>query len=156
MPQPLKSRKLNPKRWSRKPHTTKKSLTAGAKLKRPTTTPKPIPVDASAYDPLARPVARNHKPGCPCPFCAKAQQQRAVTAEKLGSRAQNLRYLDALVDKNSPTFMEPEKSAAAVTSGLHSGCARMTTSGNWVRTVWISLSVNFSCTSHLPHQPMSW
>ncbi len=33
----------------------------------------------------------------------------------------------------------PEKSEAAVTSGLHSGCDSTATSGNWARTVWISL-----------------
>ena len=44
----------------------------------------------------------------------------------------------------------PEKSAFAVTSGLHSGCARIITSGYCLRTTSTSSGVNNSCTSQRP------
>jgi hypothetical protein len=47
----------------------------------------------------------------------------------------------------------PEKSDAATTSALHSGCASTTTSGNCLRTALMSSTVNFSCTSQRPFHP---
>ena len=46
----------------------------------------------------------------------------------------------------------PEKSALATTSGLHSGWARIITSGNCWRTESMSSGVNSSCTSQRPFQ----
>ena len=49
----------------------------------------------------------------------------------------------------------PEKSDAATTSGLHSGWASTTTSGNCLRTFAMSSTVNFSWTSQRPPQPIT-
>src|SRR3954465_5726741 len=49
-------------------------------------------------------------------------------------------------------FVEPVKSASATTSGGHSGCARMTASGQALRNFLIPSAVNFSWTLQEPCQ----
>ena len=50
--------------------------------------------------------------------------------------------------------VEPVKSAAAMTSGGHSGCAMICTEGSLARTALSSSAVKRSCTSQWPFQAM--
>src|SRR5258707_146490 len=50
--------------------------------------------------------------------------------------------------------VEPVKSASAITSGGHSGCAMICTDGSASRYIFSSSPVKRSCTSHAPFQAM--